>query len=89
MQMSREVEGIIKAPLSFPMNDDDAAAFSVSYHPIAVIKEAQTRWQTPASIGMQAAVLHLAETDTESVVLQDLIACALDSVEASVDSLVP
>ncbi len=74
------------------MNDDDddaAAAFSGCYHAIAVMKQAQPRWQARASMGVQAAVLHLAETDTERAALQDLIACALDPVEAPVDSIVP
>jgi hypothetical protein len=37
MQISREVEDIIKNFLSFLMNDDDVAAFSGCYQGIAVI----------------------------------------------------
>jgi len=71
------------------MNHGGVAAFSGSYHAIAVIKQAQPCWQAPASRGVQAAVLHLAEIDTERAALQDLIAYALEPVQASVDSLLP
>lgn len=89
MEISPQAADDIKNCMSFLMNDDDVAAFSDCYHAIAVIKQAQPCWQAPASIGVQAAVLHLAETDTEKAVLQKLIAYAHKPLEALLDSLVP
>lgn len=89
MEISPQVTDDIKNCMSFLMNDDDVAAFSDCYHAIAVIKQAQPCWQAPASIGVQAAVLHLTETDTEKAVLQGLIAYAHKPLEALLDSLVP
>lgn len=89
MEISPETEDTIKNFLSLLMNGDDIATFSNLDHAITIVKEAQPCWQAPASIGVHAAVFHLAETDAEATLLQDLIGRALAPLETLLESLAP
>ena len=90
MEISPETKDIIKNSMSLLMNDDDVTAFSNLDHAITIIQQEQSCWQAPASIGVHAAALHLAEkTNDEEAILQDLIAYALEPLEALLGSLMP
>lgn len=89
MEISPKVRKSIRGCLSLCMTEEEVEQFSNLTEAITYIKQAQPCWQAPYSVGVHAAWLHIAGTDADKAVCQNLVGLALEPMEALLETLTP
>lgn len=88
MEISPEGKDSIRSALCQFMSEDEAERFMNLEYAIGVIKQGQSCWQAPVSIGIHAVVLCLnAKAEDDKAALPNLIGLSLEPLEALLERL--